>query len=64
MCIGYFREIPYLKLSKLYLYQEDDVQLKPILFINIQVWFMQIKHLDLEKKHMKHLNAHVYIELN
>jgi hypothetical protein len=31
MCIGYFREIPYLELSKLYLYIKDDVEFKPIL---------------------------------
>jgi hypothetical protein len=27
MCIGYFREIPYLEISKLYLYVKDDVNL-------------------------------------
>jgi hypothetical protein len=27
MCIGYFREIPYLELSKLYLYVKDGVNL-------------------------------------
>jgi hypothetical protein len=27
MCIGYFKEIPYLQLSKLYLYLKDDVNL-------------------------------------
>jgi hypothetical protein len=47
MCIGYFREIPYLELSKLYLYTKDDVELKTIIFIIIHVWFMQIKHLIL-----------------
>jgi hypothetical protein len=31
MCIGYFREIPYLELSKLYLYIKDDAEFKPIL---------------------------------
>jgi hypothetical protein len=46
MCIGYFWEIPYLELSKLYLYKTNDVELKTILFIIIQVWFMQIKHLN------------------
>jgi hypothetical protein len=37
MFIGYFKEIPYLELSKLYLYKTDDVELKTILFIIIQV---------------------------
>jgi hypothetical protein len=32
MHIEYFREIPYLELSKLYLYKKDDVKLKLILF--------------------------------
>jgi hypothetical protein len=27
MCIGYFREIPYLELSKLYLHVKDGVNL-------------------------------------
>jgi hypothetical protein len=49
MCIGYFREIPYFELSKLYYYIKGDVNLVPFLFINIQVWFMQIKHLILEE---------------
>jgi hypothetical protein len=57
MYIGYFREIPYLELSKLYLYTKDDVELKTILFIIIQVWFMQIKHLNSKEacKASKHI---------
>jgi hypothetical protein len=46
MCIGYFREMSYLELSKFYMYKTDDVVLKTILFIIVQVRFTQIKHLN------------------
>jgi hypothetical protein len=36
-------------------------EFKPILFVIIQVWFMQIEHLGLEEKHAKYLNAYVYV---
>jgi hypothetical protein len=32
MCIGYIREMPYLKLSKLYLYVKGDVNLVQFYF--------------------------------
>jgi hypothetical protein len=37
VCIGYFRERPYLELSNLYLYEKRPCKLSQILFIHIQV---------------------------
>jgi hypothetical protein len=65
MCIGYFREIPYLiRIKQVIFILKRRCEPSPILFTNIQVWFMQIKYLVLKEACITSKHTTLYIGLN
>jgi hypothetical protein len=65
MCVGYFREIPYLiRIKQVILILKRRCEPSPILFTNIQVWFMQIKYLVLKEACITSKHTTLYIGLN